>query len=198
MMRWGAVLLSLLVAMAILAGCGGGGGTEASGASTAAAGEETAGGEEAEGPAVNEEAAAGAEEGEGEGGEETGKEGEEEEVSPEKAAFIKKGDKICEGIPASYNKKVQALEKQAGKRPPTKVINEKAAVPPLYVAIEEFEALTAPQGEEAELEAVISSLEAAAKGLEEKPESELSGPKSPFAEFQKVTGDYGFKYCPQL
>jgi len=42
------------------------------------------------------------------------------------------------------------------------------------------------------------ALEAAAKGLEAKPESALSGPKSPFAEFQKLTQEYGFKVCSQL
>ena len=133
-------------------------------------------------------------------GKEEGKEGEKEKPSPEKAALIKEGDKICsKASPPATTKKLQALEKKnGGKKPSTKETNLKAAVPPLYTAIEEFEALTAPSGEEAELEAVISSLEAAAKGLEEKPESELTGPKSPFAEFQKVTGEYGMQVCRQL
>ncbi len=153
MVRWGVVLASLMAAMAILAGCGGGGGTggtESSGASTASTGAE-----------------------ESTGGEERDKEGEKEKPSPEKAALTKEGDEICWQSPANYNKKVQSLEKEnGGKKPPTKEVNLKAAVPPLYTAIEEFEELTAPSGEEVELEAVISSLGAAAKGLEEKPASE--------------------------
>jgi hypothetical protein len=190
-MRWGVVVLSLLAAMLIVAGCGGGGST---------GGGSSAGGTEKEGPVTNEEAATGAEEGkEGEKGEaEEGKEGE-EKPSPAKAAFIKEGDQVCSTVPQNYNQKLKALEKKnGGKKPSTQETNLKAAVPPLYTAVEEFEALSAPSGEEAEVEAIIDALEAAAKGLEAKPESELSGPKSPFAEFQKLTGEYGFQVCSQL
>ena len=99
-----------------------------------------------------------------------GKEGEKEKPSPEKAALVKEGDEICSTVPQNYTAKLKALEKKnGGKKPSTKETNLKAAVPPLYTAIEEFEELTAPSGEEAKLAAIVAALEAAAKGLEEKP-----------------------------
>jgi hypothetical protein len=119
-----------------------------------------------------------------------------------KAEFIKQGDAICEKVPQSYNKKLEQLnfkaEKEKNKLVSTAEGNLKAAVPPLYVAAEELEELTPPSKDEQEAEAIVDSLEAAAKGVEAKPTSELTGPKSPFAEFQKLTGDYGFKFCNQL
>ena len=48
------------------------------------------------------------------------------------------------------------------------------------------------------MEAIIAALEKAAEGLEKKPNSPLSGPKSPFAEFQKLTKAYGLAVCSQL
>lgn len=119
-----------------------------------------------------------------------------------KVEFVKKGDEICTRVPANYGKLLQTFEKEAkadGKpKPSTAEGNLKAAVPPLHTAVEEFEDLTPPKGDEPKVEAMIDALEAAAKGLEEKPSSELSGPQSPFAEFQKLTGEYGFKACSQL
>ena len=119
-----------------------------------------------------------------------------------KAAFIKEGDGICAKIPQEFGKKVKALEEEAKKKkqpkPSTAEINSKAAVPPLYVAVESFEELAPPKGDEQQAEAIIAALESAAKGVEQKPESELAGPKSPFAEFQKLTKAYGFEICSTL
>jgi hypothetical protein len=119
-----------------------------------------------------------------------------------KAEFIKEGEGICAKVPQEYGVKVKALEEEAKKskkpKPTTAETNSKAAIPPLYVAIESFEELTPPKGEEKQVEAIVASLESAAKGVEQKPESELVGPKSPFAEFQKLTAAYGFKGCSQL
>jgi hypothetical protein len=119
-----------------------------------------------------------------------------------KAAFIKQGDAICAEVPQEYNKNLEALEKEAKKekkpKPTTAEINSKAAVPPIHIAVEKLEKLGPPKGDEAEIEAIVKAMESAAKGVEAKPESELSGPKSPFAEFQKLTTAYGFQGCSQL
>jgi hypothetical protein len=119
-----------------------------------------------------------------------------------KAEFISKGDAICAEVPQEYNEKLTAMEKEAEKekkpKPTTAESNVEAAVPPLYVAIEKLEELGPPKGDEAEIEAIISALESAAEGVEAKPSSELTGPKSPFAEFQKLSTAYGFKGCSQL
>lgn len=119
-----------------------------------------------------------------------------------KAAFIKQGDAICAKVPQEYGETVSSLEEEAKKKkqpkPSTAEVNTKAAVPPLFVAISSLEELPPPKGEEKQVEAIIDALESAAKGVEQKPESELSGPKSPFAEFQKLTTAFGFKGCSQL
>lgn len=114
-----------------------------------------------------------------------------------KAKFIKKGDEICGKVPPSYQAKLAKLEKEKPK-PTQAETNLKAAVPPLYIAAEELEELGPPSGDEQQIEAIIEALKSAVKGLEANPESELAGPKSPFAEFQKLTKKYGFKGCSQL
>lgn len=116
-----------------------------------------------------------------------------------KAAYVKQGDAICEKVPLRFSQTLTTLEKESkGKKLSPAEANLKAAVPPLYTAAEELEGLTPPSGQEAKTEAIIDALEGAAKGLEAKPTSELSGPKSPFAEFQKLSKEFGFKACSEL
>lgn len=114
-----------------------------------------------------------------------------------KAEFTTLVNESCIQVPPTYEENRKKLEK-GGKTPTKPEINLKAAVPPLYIALEEMKTLSPPAGEEGTLEEVISALEAAAKGLEAEPNSELSGPKSPFAEFQKVTKEKGFETCAGL
>lgn len=119
-----------------------------------------------------------------------------------KSEFVERGDAICSKVPAAYEKLVQPLEKESEAngtgKPPLAEVNLKAAVPPLGVAIEEFEELEAPPGEEQEIEELIEALKAAKEGVEEKPTSELSGPKSPFDDFQNLSRAYGFESCNRL
>lgn len=137
-----------------------------------------------------------------EGDSSTGADGDGGSAPLSKAQFIKQGDAICQQVPTRYGKLLQEFEKEAkteGKpKPSTAEGNLKAAVPPLPEAAEELEDLSPPAGDEEKAEAIVAALEAAAEGLEAKPSSELSGPKSPFAEFQKLTNEYGFKVCSQL
>ncbi len=202
-MRLSVILCVLLAVAVFVSGCGGssGSGTTANGTGVGKTDSESGQGKGASGKqgasgrqnaATNEEVAGGSggetSEGKGEAG-----------GAPEVRIFIKEADEICNKVPESYGKKLKALEKaKGGKKVSTKEGNLKAAVPPLYTAAEELEALTPPSGDEEKIEAIIDALEAAAKGLEAKPESPLSGPKSPFAEFQKLTQEYGFRICTGL
>jgi hypothetical protein len=118
-----------------------------------------------------------------------------------KAEFIKRGDTICAKVPKNYREMLSALEKKnkaKKEETPKDEATLKAEVPPLHTAVKEFEELGSPSGGEHEAEQIIASLETAAAGLEAKPGSELAGPKSPFAEFQKLTKEYGFKLCSAL
>jgi hypothetical protein len=193
-MRLKMVFLGLAAVAVFAVGCGGGGGDSTTGG--------TGSGSTTEGASTTVES--GSTTGEESTSSEEGKSGEESKSSGPltKAEFVKQGDAVCKKVPAGYQKSLQALEKEAkaaGKPKPSKAEeNLKAAVPPLYTAVEELEALEPPSGEEQQAEAIVAALESAAKGLEANPTSELSGPKSPFAEFQKLTGEYGFKLCSQL
>jgi len=196
------LVVLLAIAVAYGYGCGGDDGKEGSGAATTAA--ETdgtsdnaasteAGDGNGDGTAED-----GASDGDGGGGDGDGGSG---GAPLSKAAYVKQGDAICEKVPTRYSKTLTELEKEdkaTGKKTSPAEANLKAAVPPLYTAAEELEGLTPPSGDEAKAEAIVAALESAAKGLEAKPTSELSGPKSPFAEFQKLTREYGFKGCSQL
>lgn len=167
------VILGSIVAVAILvAGCGGGGGDTSGGTTAGSAGATT----------------------------NVKSGGSSEPLS--KKEFIKQGDKICTKVPEAYAKELRVLEekniaKKKGEPSPAE-INLNAAVPPIYVAVEELEELTPPAGDEAEAKAMIGALETAAKGIEEKPTSPLTGPESPYDEFQKLTKKYGFKTCNLL
>jgi hypothetical protein len=183
------ILGSALAVAVLVVGCGGGGGDTSGGTngSTSAAsgstGATTTGGSSGEG---------GSNASSGEGGSNASSK------PLTKKEFLTQGDTICGKVPATYNSKLQKLEKEAGKPLSKAESNLKAAIPPLPVAAEELAELTPPKGDEQEVEAIVAALEAATKGLEEKPSSELSGPQSPFAEFQKLTGEYGFRVCTEL
>ena len=114
-----------------------------------------------------------------------------------KTEFNTRINEICIQEPPNYEREVEELEK-GGKKPSVEEKHLKAAVPPLYAAKEEMEAVEPPPGEEKNLEKLIAALESAAKGLEAEPSSELSGPKSPFAEFQKLSAEFGFETCSGL
>lgn len=119
-----------------------------------------------------------------------------------KAVFIKKGETVCALVPNEYRSLAIALEKErkAAKKPKATVaeIAEKAAVPPLEAAAAKLKGLSPPACDEQKVEAIVAALESAAQGFEENPNSEFSGPKSPFAEFQKLTAAYGLKGCSKL
>jgi hypothetical protein len=158
------------------------------------------------GPVTNSEAADGedgSEEGDGEDGSEDSEDGGESSGAPlTKAEFIEQGDAICEQVPAKYTRIAEELGQQAQQenkpRPSNAEVNLKAAIPPLPEAAKELEELVPPEGDEDEVEAILAALEAAQSGLEQNPTAPLTGKNSPFAEFQKLTREYGFQLCSQL
>jgi hypothetical protein len=168
-MRLKLILIAGAIAAAIfVAGCGGGGGSTSE--------DTTAGG----GNATTAKSEAG------------------ESKPMTKTEFHTRVNEICIEVPRNYEEDLKKLEK-GGKKPSKAESNLKAAVPPLEAAIGEMkETVTPPPAEEQVLEEVVAALESAAKGLEEKPTSELSGPQSPFAEFQEVTKKSGFETCSGL
>jgi len=183
--------LVMLVAIAALAaGCGGSSdssstGADSGGTTSSASGDGTTGGD---GTTQN---------ASGDGESDGGKSASGKPLT--KAEFIKEGEAICGKIPEEYEEKRQELLKGKEKNnASTAKVNEVAAIPPIFVAVESFEKLTPPEGEEAEVEAIIKALEAAGKGLEKEPNAPLVGPESPYDEFQKLTKKYGLQFCSEL
>jgi hypothetical protein len=114
-----------------------------------------------------------------------------------KPEFKNRINEICIQVPPTYEEELKKAEKGGKKLSPAEK-TLKAAVPPIYAAVEQMESVKPPPGEEKKLEEVIDAMEAAAKGLEAEPKSKLSGPGSPFAEFQALTKKYGFETCSGL
>lgn len=181
-MRWTVLGVCVLVAAISAVGCGSSGSGSGSSAGTSA--ESTTAGTEAN---ASDEGRAGAE-------------GESKSGPLSKKAFMKEAEAVCQKIPTTFEEKSEALAKSLknGQSPTPAEAKLKAGVPTDNLAIEELEALSPPTGDEQEVDAIIQSLEKAVKGLEENPESEFTGPSSPFAEWQKLTKEYGLSFCSQL
>lgn len=186
-MRLSGLLFCVLLAVVVGVGCGSGGSSGGTGGS---------GGETS-----SEATTAGAETNGSEGGDASvGGNGGSQSGPLTKKAFVKEAEAICRKIPTTYQERSEALAKsmKKGQEPTPAELKLKAAVPTDLLAAEELEALSPPTGDEQKVEAIIQSLKNAAKGLEEDPEAEFTGPKSPFAEWQKLTKEYGLSYCSQL
>jgi hypothetical protein len=188
-LRVSVILIGLMAMAVLVAACGGGsssGGGSSTSASTASSGET---GESTQEASTGEE-----------GGSEEGEEAEASGEPLNKKELVLASDKICERVPSEFNVTLKKIEKEApGKKQlSTKVINEKASLPPLYVAVESFQALNPEESQEAAIEGLTKALESAVKGLEANPEGELVGPKSPFAEFAKLSKAYGLQFCGNL
>lgn len=199
-MRFKLIVGALLVLALVVTGCGGSdsssGGSSAANTSSTGTTDGSTGTTDGTSPtnASSNDGTTGGDEGKAEG--EDGKSGK----PLTKKEFIAEGESICQNIPVTYTELVTELEKEekGKKKPSTAETNLKAAVPPIFSAVEEFENLTPPKGEEKQAEEIIDSLEAAGKGLEEEPTAPLSGPKSPYNEFQEVTKKYGLNFCSNL
>lgn len=196
-MRFKVILsCAFVIAVLVIAGCGGSD-SSSSGGSKGESGSTTTA--QSEGGETTEKGSEGGESTDGESPEARAQREEEEgkPLSPEE--FNTRINEICIQVPPTYEEELKTLEKENGGKKPSKAeTNLKAAIPPLESAIEQMKSVTPPASEEQTIEEVYSSLEDAVKGLEEEPKSELSGPKSPFAEFQKITKESGFETCSGL
>jgi hypothetical protein len=115
-----------------------------------------------------------------------------------KAELNVKMNEICIQIPPAFEETLKELEKKSGKKLSKAESNLKAALPPINNSIKSMELLTPRPAEKQDLEETIAALKAAAKGLEEEPSSELSGPTSPFAEFQEKAKEFEYQSCEGL
>jgi hypothetical protein len=115
----------------------------------------------------------------------------------DKTEFDVRLNEICIQVPPDYKEKLKVLNED-GKKHSKAEVNLKAAIPPLEMALEQFESVKPPPNERQILAQMIAAMETAVRGLQKKPTSELSGPQSPFAEFQSVSTRYELQTCSGL
>lgn len=111
-----------------------------------------------------------------------------------KAAFVKQGDALCAKNNTAIAKEAESFTPGAGAKPAEvedELVTEVYA-PGVGRQANEIGGLTAPEGEEAEVEAIIEALEAGAAQAEEDPSSFGNGA---FAESTKLARAYGFEVC---
>lgn len=124
-------------------------------------------------------------------------------ASLSKAQFVKQADAICE---AADEAQAEALQRFGEETPQlsNKQINSKATqetiikavgLPPIRAEIKELSELGVPEGDEDQIEAIISGLEQALKQAEANPVALTDEKGGPFTEVGKLAAKYGLKAC---
>ncbi len=125
------------------------------------------------------------------------------EATLTKAAFIKRGDTICQD---NYSKRTEHLEQlnneyvKGQAKPPSQSLQEKLLVsevmPIFKEESEELNDLPLPEEEAAQAKKVLEALEGAIADVEANPAQALArGTGVQFREVETLAKDYGFRYC---
>jgi phosphoenolpyruvate synthase/pyruvate phosphate dikinase len=125
-----------------------------------------------------------------------------ESVTLTKTEFIKQGDAICkegnkeigEGF-EEYAEEKDLPENQEPSKEQGVEITETLILPNVQQQAEEIRELGAPEGEEEQVDELITALEDAVAEGEEDPESLFKGKTDPFGKVNKLAKDFGFKVC---
>lgn len=113
-----------------------------------------------------------------------------------KAEYARKAEAICKKIPATFQQLVGQLSSTQQSEP--REVVAKAVLPTLREAVTSLSQLGAPEGDPQKAAEIVEALETAVEKLEKNPDDGLSGPESPFAEFNRLTQAYGLKACSYL
>ncbi|HEU5253943.1 MAG TPA: hypothetical protein VFU16_11530 [Solirubrobacterales bacterium] len=122
-----------------------------------------------------------------------------ETVTLTKAEFIKQGDAICEEGNDQSEKEAEEFAEENGftlEKASDEQLEEavgEVLVPSLNQQAEEIDALGAPEGDEEQIEELVSSLETAADEIEGDPG--LVFEEEVLVEPEELAQDYGFKVC---
>jgi len=119
-----------------------------------------------------------------------------------KAAFVKRANAVCEErisrvvdqITASLKDPAQASKDGGGKVAEDELVSA-AVVPALQSEVEEIRALGAPEGDEAQVEAILEATEEVIANAEAEPEV-LTESKEPYKAPEKLATEYGLIACP--
>jgi hypothetical protein len=121
-----------------------------------------------------------------------------------KAEFIKQGDAICKKGNKEIEEGFESFAKEnnlpQGKEP-TKAqgreLVETVLVPDIKAQAEGIRALGTPSGDEAEISAMLDSLDEGIEEAEKDPEALFTAKSDPFASANKQAKEYGLKVCGQ-
>jgi hypothetical protein len=117
-----------------------------------------------------------------------------------KPELIKQGDAICEKGNKAIEEEAEEFAEENGidTEKPTKAQQEEVVVdvvaPGVRKQVEEIGDLTPPSGDEAEIEAMVSSVEAGTEEMESDPAKLIEG-TNPLAKGSKLARSYGFTEC---
>jgi hypothetical protein len=139
----------------------------------------------------------------GGGSDSTGSEstGSESGTALTKAEFISQGDAICEKgteeIEAGAEEFAEEneIDTQNPKTAQQEELVSEVIVPNLSKQAEEIDALGAPSGEEAEVEAIVEALETATGEIEDEPGTLVEANAASFDKANKLAKEFGFKVC---
>jgi hypothetical protein len=118
-----------------------------------------------------------------------------------KTQFIKQADAICEKGNKENEAEFEEFAEEKGlseNKEPTKAQQEEAitdiVAPGVQKQIEEIDELGAPEGDEKQVEAIVTSVEEGVEEIEADPSSLTEG-KNPLAKGSKLAKEYGLKAC---
>lgn len=125
-----------------------------------------------------------------------------ETVTLTKVEFIKQGDAICqtgnkeieEGFEEFAKENNLPENKEPSKEQGVELV-ETVLLPSIQQQGEEIRELGAPEGDEEQVDELLTSLEDAVAEGEDDPESLFSGDTDPFGKPNQMASDYGFKVC---
>jgi hypothetical protein len=125
-----------------------------------------------------------------------------ETVTLTKAEFIKQGDAICkqgnEEIEEGFEDFAEENDVPKNKEPSNEQgveIVETVILPNVQQQAEEIRELGAPEGDEEQVDELVTSLEDAVAEGEDDPEILFNDDTDPFAEVNRQATAYGFKVC---
>ena len=115
-----------------------------------------------------------------------------------KPQFLKQGNAICKKGNQQINAAAQKLfgkkNKQPSKTDATKFATD-TLIPSIQSSINGLKALGAPKGDEAKVNAIVTSAQAALDKFKKDPALVASNTAHPFKQSNKLARDYGLKVC---
>lgn len=124
--------------------------------------------------------------------------------SPTKAEFIAQADAICKQGNDEIEADFETFAKENGikeNEEPSKAqgveISETILLPNIENQAEELRDLEVPNGDEAEISAMLASLDQGVEEAEEDPEALFTAKSDPFGPANKKAKEYGLKVCGQ-